>query len=99
MKSSDSEGFLGLRDGGKSSGGETPAQARRVRLGGRVKDLALGPSLLEALPGGVSARVQDRSVFYDLETVLRQKPDLNAISYLSSLLSAGEQGCWVISQA
>ena len=75
MKSSDSEGFLGLRDGGESpGGGETRAQAQRVRLGGRVKDLALGPSLLEALPGRVSARVQDRSVFYDLETVLRQKP-------------------------
>ena len=27
------------------------------------------------------------------------KVDLNAISYLSSLLSAGEQGCWVISHA
>ena len=27
------------------------------------------------------------------------KVDSNAISFLSSLLSAGEQGCWVISQA
>ena len=56
MKGSDSDGFLGLRVGGQSpGGGESRAQARRVRLGGRVKDLALGPSLLEALPGGVSA--------------------------------------------
>ena len=56
MKGSDSDGFLGLRDGGQSpGGGETRALAPRVRLGGPVKDLALGPSFLEALPGGVSA--------------------------------------------
>ena len=56
VKGSDSDGFLGLRDGGQSpGGGETRALAPRVRLGGPVKDFALGPSFLEALPGGVSA--------------------------------------------
>lgn len=78
MRGSGSNGFLGPRDGGQSpGGGETWAQGWRVRLGGRaggVGDLTVGLSLPEAIPGGVSARVQDKSVFYDLETVSRKNP-------------------------